>query len=107
MPLRAAGSSPGDTAPKRLAEAGRRELEDRYPRKGLLEVACLLVEVATGPLVALIDRRETLHGWTHQEVGTIQAPLLTCEVADGRYGSRKAGKSSGFLEGQAVMTTGS
>lgn len=38
------------------------------------------VIVDTGPLVALVNRREGLHGWTREEVATIQGPLLSCEA---------------------------
>ena len=34
----------------------------------------------TGPLVALIDRRDRYHPWATSEVATIQMPLLTCEA---------------------------
>lgn len=33
----------------------------------------------TGPLVALINRREQFHPWVRQEWAKIQPPLLTCE----------------------------
>lgn len=34
----------------------------------------------TGPLVAIINRRETFHTWAKQEWGKIASPLLTCEA---------------------------
>lgn len=33
----------------------------------------------TGPLVALLDRRDDLHSWATQTFRAIQYPLLTCE----------------------------
>ncbi|GFE70412.1 type II toxin-antitoxin system VapC family toxin [Chroococcus sp. FPU101] len=33
----------------------------------------------TGPLVALINRREQFHPWVREEWAKIQPPLLTCE----------------------------
>jgi len=34
----------------------------------------------TGPLVALIDRRDHYHPWVKTELATIQPPLLSCEA---------------------------
>ena len=34
----------------------------------------------TGPLVALIDRRDYYHSWVTTELATIQPPLLSCEA---------------------------
>ncbi len=34
----------------------------------------------TGPLVALLNRREKRHAWTKARLGEIDAPLLTCEA---------------------------
>ena len=34
----------------------------------------------TGPLVALIDRRDYHHSWVTTELATIQPPLLSCEA---------------------------
>lgn len=33
----------------------------------------------TGPLVALLKRRDRYHDWARQEVATVSPPLLTCE----------------------------
>jgi predicted nucleic acid-binding protein len=33
----------------------------------------------TGPLVALLDRREQHHGWAKAQVGQVRAPMFTCE----------------------------
>ena len=35
--------------------------------------------VDTGPLVAFLDKAERHHGWTVEQVRTLDAPLLTCE----------------------------
>jgi predicted nucleic acid-binding protein len=35
--------------------------------------------VDTGPLVAFLDRGERYHGWTVEQVRTLDAPLLVCE----------------------------
>ena len=34
----------------------------------------------TGPLVALLNRREAQHGWVKARLAEIQPPLLTCEA---------------------------
>ncbi len=34
----------------------------------------------TGPLIALIDRRDSYHSWVTTELDTIQPPLLSCEA---------------------------
>ncbi|MEC4814383.1 MAG: PIN domain-containing protein [Scytonema sp. PMC 1069.18] len=34
----------------------------------------------TGPLIALIDRRDHHHSWVTTELATIQPPLLSCEA---------------------------
>ena len=38
------------------------------------------VLVDTGPLIALIDRRETHHGWVQAQLADISPPLYTCEA---------------------------
>ena len=35
--------------------------------------------VDTGPLVALLNRRDRHHGWAREQWARIEAPLLTCE----------------------------
>jgi predicted nucleic acid-binding protein len=37
------------------------------------------VIIDTGPLVALLNRRERLHGWTKDVLDTIEPPIFTCE----------------------------
>ena len=37
------------------------------------------VIVDTGPLVALVDRRDRYHEWASTQLGPTAAPLLTCE----------------------------
>lgn len=52
----------------------------------------------TGPLVALLNRREAQHGWVRGHLGDIEPPLLTCEAViseacfllRGVYGGQKA-----------------
>lgn len=39
------------------------------------------VIVDAGPLVALLNRRDTHHKWVLQQLGDIQPPMLTCEAA--------------------------
>ncbi len=34
----------------------------------------------TGPLVALVDKRDRYHAWSRAQVGVIEPPLLTCEA---------------------------
>ena len=52
----------------------------------------------TGPLVALINRRDRFHEWVKAEWGKVQPPLLTCEAVlteacfllQGIYGGQEA-----------------
>lgn len=52
----------------------------------------------TGPLVALINRRDRFHEWVKAEWGKVQPPLLTCEAVfteacfllQGVYGGQEA-----------------
>lgn len=39
-----------------------------------------LVVVDTGPLVALLDRRERHHAWAVQQLQTLPLPWITCEA---------------------------
>jgi predicted nucleic acid-binding protein len=38
------------------------------------------VLVDSGPIVALLDRRDAHHDWAKREVANMQEPLLTCEA---------------------------
>ena len=38
------------------------------------------VVVDTGPLVAFLNRRDRFHTWARETLGTIEAPLVTCEA---------------------------
>lgn len=38
------------------------------------------VLVDAGPIVALLDRRDTHHDWAKEQVATLRDPLLTCEA---------------------------
>jgi uncharacterized protein len=59
------------------------------------------VLVDTGPLVALLNRRERQHGWTKARMGELAAPLLTCEpvLAEAAYLLRRLDPDSGALLG--------
>jgi hypothetical protein len=39
---------------------------------------CVLLD--TGPLVAIINRRDQFHGWVTAQWDNIEPPLLTCEA---------------------------
>lgn len=39
-----------------------------------------LVILDTGPLVAFLSERDVHHYWVTQQMGTIRAPILTCEA---------------------------
>ena len=39
---------------------------------------CVLLD--TGPLVAIINRRDQFHGWVTSQWDNIEPPLLTCEA---------------------------
>lgn len=39
---------------------------------------CVLLD--TGPLVAVINRRDKFHGWVTTQWDNIEPPLLTCEA---------------------------
>jgi predicted nucleic acid-binding protein len=38
------------------------------------------VLVDSGPIVALLDRRDTYHEWARREIANLHEPLLTCEA---------------------------
>jgi predicted nucleic acid-binding protein len=38
------------------------------------------VLVDSGPIVALLDRRDTYHEWAKREIANLHEPLLTCEA---------------------------
>nr|VFJ45260.1 MAG: Predicted nucleic acid-binding protein, contains PIN domain [Candidatus Kentron sp. FM]VFJ51459.1 MAG: Predicted nucleic acid-binding protein, contains PIN domain [Candidatus Kentron sp. FM]VFK05881.1 MAG: Predicted nucleic acid-binding protein, contains PIN domain [Candidatus Kentron sp. FM] len=38
------------------------------------------VIVDTGPLVALLNKRDAYHRWTKERMATIRPPMLTCEA---------------------------
>jgi predicted nucleic acid-binding protein len=40
----------------------------------------LRILLDTGPLVALLDRKDTYHRWAAVQWGQVQPPLLTCEA---------------------------
>lgn len=48
------------------------------------------VIVDTGPLVAMLNRRDTHHKWVMQQLGEIQPPMITCEavLAEATYLTR-------------------
>jgi uncharacterized protein len=48
------------------------------------------VIVDTGPLVALLNGRDTHHAWVLQQLGDIQPPMVTCEavLAEATYLTR-------------------
>ena len=38
------------------------------------------IVVDTGPLVALLNRRDRHHGWIRQVLDAVEPPMLTCEA---------------------------
>lgn len=38
------------------------------------------VLVDSGPIVALLDRRDSYHDWAKQQIANLHEPLLTCEA---------------------------
>jgi predicted nucleic acid-binding protein len=53
----------------------------------------------TGPLVALLNRRESHHGWVVAEMRTVAPPLLTCEavIAEAAFLLRRADRGGAAL----------
>ncbi len=49
------------------------------------------VIVDTGPLVALLNRKDHSHGWVVQQLNDIQPPMVTCEsvLAEATYLTRQ------------------
>lgn len=69
------------------------------------------VIVDTGPLVALLNRRDTHHKWVVQQLGDIQPPMLTCEavLAEATYLTRTvAGARAALIEmlGEGFLNIG-
>ena len=69
------------------------------------------VIVDTGPLVALLNRKDHSHAWVVQQLQDIQPPLVTCEavLAEATYLTRQTpGARVGLLEmvGEGFLTIG-
>ncbi len=69
------------------------------------------VIVDTGPLVALLNRRDSHHAWVVQQLGDIQPPMLTCEavLAEATYLTRAVtGARAALIEmlGEGFLSIG-
>ena len=69
------------------------------------------VIVDTGPLVALLNRKDDSHAWVVQQLQDIQPPLVTCEavLAEATYLTRQTpGARVALLEmvGESFLTIG-
>lgn len=69
------------------------------------------VIVDAGPLVALLNSRDTHHAWVVQQLGEIQPPMLTCEavLAEATYLTRAvAGARAALIEmlGEGFLSIG-
>ena len=69
------------------------------------------VIVDTGPLVALLNRKDHSHAWVVQQLQDIQPPLVTCEavLAEATYLTRQTpGARVALLEmvGESFLTIG-
>ena len=69
------------------------------------------VIVDTGPLVALLNRKDHSHGWVVQQLNDIQPPMVTCEsvLAEATYLTRQTpGARVALIEmvGEGFLTIG-
>lgn len=69
------------------------------------------VIVDAGPLVALLNSRDTHHAWVVQQLGEIQPPMLTCEavLAEATYLTRAVpGARAALIEmlGEGFLSIG-
>ncbi len=69
------------------------------------------VIVDTGPLVALLNRKDHSHGWVVQHLNDIQPPMVTCEsvLAEATYLTRQTpGARVALIEmvGEGFLTIG-
>ncbi len=63
-----------------LAEGERAVGDERERSSGLSTEGALKLIVDTGPLVALLDRRDRLHSWALETFERLSPPFLTCEA---------------------------
>lgn len=56
--------------------------------------------VDTGPLVALLNRRDRFHAWVRGVLDTVEPPILTCEavLSEACFLLRAGGRSNAVLE---------
>ena len=69
------------------------------------------VIIDTGPLVALLNRKDRAHGWVVQQLQDIQPPMVTCEsvLAEATYLTRQTpGARVALIEmvGEGFLTIG-
>ena len=69
------------------------------------------VIVATGPLVALLNRKDNSHAWVVQQLQDIQPPMVTCEsvLAEATYLTRQTPSARVALiemVGESFLTIG-
>ena len=38
-----------------------------------------MILIDTGPIVAMLNRKDNFHQWAHDQMGLLRPPLLTCE----------------------------
>lgn len=63
-----------------LSERARSVSDQRKRSSDISTERSLRLIVDTGPLVALLDKRDSLHGWAVETFESLSPPFLTCEA---------------------------